>query len=177
LFSSCFIDNNTYILRRNIQFSIICPIIDILYMRTTTIHEGKLMQIQLLIYLAVWGALATFGLCLLAIAKRKVPISIEEAKVLWKIHKHDTNCSRHKWKPLTERNGKITGFKCECGHQYSQRGHFLSSKPKCLQMQEKARMTSAKSIATFYASANQREEPEPVAIPNRARANRKSLLK
>jgi hypothetical protein len=135
------------------------------------------MQIQLLIYLAVWGALAAFGLCLLAIAKRKVPISIEEAKVLWKIHKQDTNCNRHKWEPLSERNGKITGFKCECGHQYSQRGHFLSSKPKGLQMQEKIHVTSAKSIAKFYASANQLEEPEPRVNPNRTRANRKSPLK
>jgi len=134
------------------------------------------MQTQLLIYIAVWGALAAFGLGLLAISKRKVPISIEEAKVLWKIHKQDTNCSRHKWKPLAESNGKITGFKCECGYKYAQKGLFLTGRPKSLQMQEKTRTTSAKSIASFYASANQ-QEPEAPTKPSRARANRKSLLK
>ena len=113
------------------------------------------MATDLLIQIAVWGALSAFGLCLFATVKRKIPITGEEAKLLWKIHKLDKNCSRHRWKTITEKNGKITGFKCECGYKYLQKGHFLSSRPKSIQTTQKARTVSAKSIANFYASANQ----------------------
>ena len=132
---------------------------------------------QLLIIVTVWGTLTAFGLWLFAIAKQKVPITVDEATVLWKIHKQNVHCSQRKWHPLTERSGKVTGFKCECGYKYSQRRHFVISNPKSIETTAKMRSAAAPAIANFYASNNQQSAPKPVARDNRARANRKSLLK
>src|SRR3990170_2654206 len=63
-------------------------------------------------------------------AKRTEPITIDDAKMLWKIHKKCSSCTSHKWQPLRRRNGKIQGFKCECGYKYTQKRPLISNMPK-----------------------------------------------
>ena len=69
---------------------------------------------------AIGAALATVLLCVMASAKRGVPITVDEAKVLWKIHKKNSDCNGHKWQPLKRKGDKIKGFQCECGYKYKQ---------------------------------------------------------
>lgn len=61
------------------------------------------------------------GVISLASVKRAVPIPFEEAKVMWTLHKQNGNCNCKKWQPLQHKNGKIIGFKCQCGYEYKQK--------------------------------------------------------
>jgi hypothetical protein len=63
-------------------------------------------------------------------AKRSVPITFDDAKTLWEIHKKNTKCTGRKWRPISRRGGKISGFECECGYKYNQKRPIVSSMPK-----------------------------------------------
>ena len=74
---------------------------------------------------AIWLSL---GFCIawfLLSAKRSVPLSDKEVKMLWKIHKRKTRCKAKKYKKVTSR-GKIIGFKCDCGHKYVQKKPIIN---------------------------------------------------
>ena len=64
--------------------------------------------------LAVCGAL-------LALAKRSIPITPNEAKMMWMMHRKNTSCKCHKWQPIKRKKDKIVGFRCECGYRYTQK--------------------------------------------------------
>ncbi|MGB9741397.1 MAG: hypothetical protein ACP5IM_03975 [Candidatus Bathyarchaeia archaeon] len=49
--------------------------------------------------------------------KTFAPMTREEAKLLWKIHKKETGCTAKKLHEIKRKN-KIVGFKCECGYKY-----------------------------------------------------------
>jgi hypothetical protein len=78
--------------------------------------------------LIVWGCLATCALWCVAVTNHSVPITLEEAELIWGIHKLNTNCTCNKWQPQKDRSGKIKGFKCECGFKYTQRKPISSRK-------------------------------------------------
>jgi len=100
-----------------------------------------------------WGCFASYALWYIAAAKHAVPISLDEAKVLWKIHKQNTNYTCRKWQPSTVRSGKITGFKCECGYKYTQERHVLSREFKHTKQQKL--QTTAKASTTRSPLSNQ----------------------
>jgi len=59
------------------------------------------------------------------LAKRTVPITVKEAKVMWMMHRKTTSCRGHRWKPIKHREDKIVGFRCECGYKYTQKQPLL----------------------------------------------------
>ncbi|MCX8154027.1 MAG: hypothetical protein N3E52_06310 [Candidatus Bathyarchaeota archaeon] len=79
---------------------------------------------------ATWLSFIGYLLWYVAVAKHNVPITHDEAKTLWRIHKKTTHCNGHKWRPISLRNGKIAGFECECGYKYKQTKPIVSSTRK-----------------------------------------------
>jgi hypothetical protein len=124
-------DSKLYILRCNISCFIICLKIDILYGCRTQIQKVKNMMDKLIIILpAIWVLFASYLVWYVTSAKRNVAITFNDAKALWHIHKKNVRCSGHKWRPISRKSGKISGFECECGYKYTQRRPILSGKPK-----------------------------------------------
>jgi hypothetical protein len=110
---------------------VICPHQDILYMRSTKIHKGeKMLTPPPLTVSITWACFAAYALWFFVIAKRNVPMTSDEVRMLWKIHKQTTNCPQKKWQPIAQRNGKITGFKCDCGYIHQQKRHIISDIPR-----------------------------------------------
>jgi hypothetical protein len=64
--------------------------------------------------------------------KRSEPLTVDEAKALWKIHKKTYRCGGHKWQAFKRRGGKLKGFQCEWGYDYSQKQPMLlgTTKPR-----------------------------------------------
>jgi hypothetical protein len=79
---------------------------------------------------AVWAIFTGCLLWYLIAVKRSEPITVDEAKVLWKIHKKTSHCGGHNWQPIKRRGGKLKGFQCECGYHYSQKRPMLSGTHK-----------------------------------------------
>ena len=79
---------------------------------------------------AIWISFTGYLLWYVTSAKRNVPITLDEAKALWKIHKRTAKCTSHKWRPISRRGDKISGFECECGYKYNQKRPIVSSIPK-----------------------------------------------
>jgi len=110
---------------------IICTNIDILYGCRTQIHKvKKMLDIPIIILPVIWASFACCLLWYVTSAKRHVPITFNDAKTLWKIHKKNARCSGHKWHPISGKGGKISGFECECGYKYNQKRPIVSSMPK-----------------------------------------------
>jgi len=65
----------------------------------------------------------------LSLAKRNAPISIDDAKVIWTMHRKDSGCNRREWQFIKRREDKVIGFKCACGYEYKQKRPLLSNKP------------------------------------------------
>ena len=101
----------------------------IVFVHNINTHGETMIELPLLIP-AIWVCLAAYVIWFVGAAKRHVPLTLEEAKMLWKIHKQDTNCRYRKWQPISRRNGKITGFKCECGYKHTQKRPMVSRIPK-----------------------------------------------
>lgn len=78
---------------------------------------------------ATWVSFSGYIIWYVTSAKRTVPITSEDAKALWKIHKNSANCSGHKWRPILRRGGRIAGFECECGYKYTQKRPLVSTMP------------------------------------------------
>jgi hypothetical protein len=124
-------DSKVYILRRHILGLGICLKIDLLYGCRTQRQKVKNMNDTLIIILpAIWASFAGCLLWFVTSAKRNVSITFDDAKALWHIHKKTTNCPCRKWKPISRKGGKISGFECECGYRYTQKRPLISSSPK-----------------------------------------------
>jgi hypothetical protein len=131
------VNGKAYIVRCNIQFYGICPDIDLLYRCSTQIHEVK-KSLEIVIVTAVWSAFTIYLLWYLVAVKRREPISMDEAKMLWKIHKKNFHCASNKWQPLTRRGGKIEGFQCDCGYKYAQNRPIMAGIPKSQELPQRA---------------------------------------
>lgn len=70
--------------------------------------------------LTICSGLATCGV-VFTLAKRSVPITVNDAKVMWAMHQKTAHCRGHKWKPIKLKKDKIVGFRCECGYTYTQK--------------------------------------------------------
>ena len=78
----------------------------------------------------VWTVFTSYLLFYMLVVKRSAPITADEAKVLWKIHKKSTHCPGQKWLPITRKGGRLEGFECECGYHYSQKKPILAGSYK-----------------------------------------------
>ncbi len=77
----------------------------------------------------VTSSLAACAVILMMI-KRTAPITANEAKVMWTMHRQTAHCGCHKWQPIKLRKDKIVGFQCECGYQYTQKRPLVCGSPK-----------------------------------------------
>jgi hypothetical protein len=79
---------------------------------------------QMLEYFA-WAFWFLFGACLfwfLTRAKKSEPLTLDEAVILWKIHRLETDCKYliSKVELITDKHSReISGFKCACGYSYT----------------------------------------------------------
>jgi hypothetical protein len=53
-------------------------------------------------------------------AKRYAPLTEDEVKTLWVIHKQKASCKAKNCQKII-RNKKLIGFKCGCGHMHVQK--------------------------------------------------------
>jgi hypothetical protein len=85
---------------------------------------------EIIVVTAVWTIFAC-GLFFYVIAvRRSEPITVDEAKILWKIHKRTTRCNGKKWQPIAHKGGKLKGFQCDCGYRYTQRRPIVAGTHK-----------------------------------------------
>jgi hypothetical protein len=131
------VSGKAYIVRCNIQLYGVCTNTDLLYRCSTQIHEVK-KSLDIVIVTAVWSVFAFYLLWYMTSVKRSEPITIDEAKMLWKIHKKSCSCSSNKWQPITRRGGKIGGFQCECGYKYAQNRPIVAGIPKNQRLTQQA---------------------------------------
>jgi hypothetical protein len=73
-----------------------------------------------------WACLVICGVLVIAATKRTVAISVEDAKVMWTLHKRNSRCNCKSWRLIKQKKGKVRGFQCECGFKYSQKKPLLS---------------------------------------------------
>ena len=111
-----------------------------MYTRKTQIHMVKsMLEILMSIWETLssmsgilmptsWGCFAAYATWYFTSAKHNAPLTLNEAKMLWTIHKQKTQCKARKWHQI-RRRGKIVGFKCQCGHKHIQKRPITASKP------------------------------------------------
>jgi len=68
---------------------------------------------------SMWIALIAYGTWYFTSAKRCAPLTKEEVRVLWKIHKQEAQCNCRKLQEI-KRRGRVVGFKCGCGYTHKQ---------------------------------------------------------
>lgn len=68
----------------------------------------------------LWVCFAAYATWYFASAKHYAPLTLKEARLLWKIHKQKAECDARKWREI-RRKDKIVGFECECGYKYMQK--------------------------------------------------------
>ncbi len=76
---------------------------------------------ELIVVTLVWIAFACSLLCYVIEVRRSEPITVDEAKILWKMHKKTTHCAGKKWEPIAHKGDKLKGFRCDCGYRYTQK--------------------------------------------------------
>jgi len=77
---------------------------------------------------AVWMGFAVYATWYFASAKHYAPITLNEARILWEIHKQNVRCDAKKWQEI-RRRGKIIGFECECGYKHVQKRPIATNTP------------------------------------------------
>jgi len=63
----------------------------------------------------MWTCFTVYATWYFTSAKYYAPLTLNEARLLWKIHKQDTRCKSRKWSEIRH-NGSIIGFKCGYKH-------------------------------------------------------------
>jgi hypothetical protein len=87
---------------------------------------------ELIVVTLIWITFACSLLCYVIEVRRNEPITVDEAKILWKMHKKTTRCAGKKWEPLDHRGDKLKGFRCDCGYRYMQKRPILSGTHKVI---------------------------------------------
>jgi hypothetical protein len=76
----------------------------------------------------LWGCFIAYSTWYFTSAKHYAPITLNEAKILWKIHKQSTRCNAEAWREI--RSGdEIIGFECECGYKHIQKRPIVANTP------------------------------------------------
>ena len=69
---------------------------------------------------ASWACFTAYAAWYFASAKQYAPLTYKEARILWEIHKHKTQCDSKTWHKI-RRKDRVIGFKCDCGYKHIQR--------------------------------------------------------
>jgi len=111
-----------------------------LYKCKTQIHMVKSMLEIITSMLEMLSSMSkilvpTLWLCFVAYAawyytsaKKYAPLTREEVRILWKLHKQDVGCEAKKWQEI-RRKDKMVGFECECGYKHVQKRPIAASMP------------------------------------------------
>jgi hypothetical protein len=92
-------------------------------------EKNKARNMLNTVLLIICSSLATCAV-IFTLAKRSAPITANDAKVLWVMHRKTAHCSGHKWQPIKLKKGKIVGFRCQCGYKYTQKRPLVSGSLK-----------------------------------------------
>lgn len=92
----------------------------------TQIHVVKDM-LEILMS-TIWACFIVYITWYLTSAKHYAPLTVKEARLLWKIHKQNTQCNSRKWRGI-RRGDKIVGFECECGYKHVQKRPITANTP------------------------------------------------
>lgn len=87
----------------------------------------QMLELEIFAF-AIWTFFLVYATWYFTSAKCSTPITTEEAKILWKIHRRDSGCRSKKWREMT-RHGKIVGFECSCGYKHVQRRPIIVNLP------------------------------------------------
>jgi hypothetical protein len=82
-----------------------------------------------IIAITLWTCFAAYAIWYFTSAKHYAPLTPNEAKMLWKIHKQTAKCEGRKWREI-HRGRKIVGFTCECGYKYMQKRPIVAGAPQ-----------------------------------------------
>jgi hypothetical protein len=77
----------------------------------------------------ILSSLSCLGICsaiCIAATKRTIPITIEDANVMWTLHKQNSRCKCKHWSLLKPQKGRVNGFQCECGYKYTQKKSIIN---------------------------------------------------
>jgi len=105
---------------------LICLKSDIQHRRRTQIQMVKNMWE--ILALGLWTTFVIYVTWYCTSAKYNAPISQNEAKLLWKIHRQNKKCAARRWREIKHQS-RIVGFECECGHKYMQKRPVVASPP------------------------------------------------
>jgi hypothetical protein len=86
---------------------------------------GQMLDVLMWIFWFVFGG---YSFWFMTRAKRSQPLTLDELVILWKIHKQQARCSvpLSRVEPILDsRSNEFSGFKCECGYQYSSKRLIL----------------------------------------------------
>jgi len=81
-----------------------------------------------IIMFALWTLLAAYAAWYFASAKHYAPMTLTEAKILWKIHRKNVQCNGKRLREI-KRHGKMVGYECECGYKYFQKRPIVGNIP------------------------------------------------
>lgn len=98
----------------------------------------------------VWAGFAIYTVWYFAYAKHFAPITYNEARILWKIHKQSANCNGKRWREIKRKNA-IVGFECECGYKHIQRRPIVSELPEPPETETHLRNTKNIAIKKLHA--------------------------
>ncbi len=82
-----------------------------------------------IIAITLWVCFTAYALWYLTSAKHYAPITPNEARLLWKIHKQTAKCNSKRWREI-HRGRKMVGFACECGYKYMQKRSIVAGAPQ-----------------------------------------------
>lgn len=67
-----------------------------------------------------WAVFLMYTVWYFTSARHYAPLSLQEVKMLWKIHKRNAQCASQRWREIRRRD-KIIGFECGCGYKHVQK--------------------------------------------------------
>jgi len=82
-----------------------------------------------IIAITLWVCFTAYALWYFTSAKHYAPLTPNEARLLWRIHKQTTKCNSKKWREI-HRGRKIVGFACGCGYKYMQKRPIVAGAPQ-----------------------------------------------
>lgn len=88
----------------------------------STCHGGASGKMLDVLTWILWAALGGYSFWLVTRAKTSQPLTLDELVILWKKHKQEAKCRAplSRVKPIIDpRSDQFSGFKCECGYQYT----------------------------------------------------------
>ena len=83
-----------------------------------------IMPVSEILMPTMWACLVGYISWLVVRARKYEPITIEEARVLWGVHKKKAQCEAKKWRKIMRKN-RMIGFECGCGFRHTQKRPIL----------------------------------------------------